>query len=74
MSSANYIHLHALPFSEHTSVEVVNHFLDIMSSCLEESEDISLELLEKILANLLPEQKVRACGHGFPTPDNDRRG
>lgn len=43
--------------SEHTSVEVVNHFLDIMSSCLEESEEISLELLEKILAHLLPEQK-----------------
>jgi hypothetical protein len=39
-------------------VEVVNHFLDIMPSCLEESEEISLELLEKILAHLLPEQKV----------------
>jgi hypothetical protein len=37
---------------------VVNHFLDIMSRCLEESEEISQDLMEKILAHLLPEQKV----------------
>jgi len=47
--------------SENTPLEVVNHFLDIMSVCLEESEEINQDLLEKILSHLLPENKVRSA-------------
>ncbi|KAL6073815.1 Sister chromatid cohesion protein pds5, variant 3 [Balamuthia mandrillaris] len=39
------------------SVLVVTHMLDIMTSCLEECEEIPLELLDAILVNLLAKNK-----------------
>lgn len=59
LTAVSRLPLTSAAYRENTQGEVVNQMLDIMSGCFEESDEITQELLEKILSNLLPEPKVR---------------